>query len=45
MHRTEQHHIAWGVGFGQDQTNELKHIKMVMSGFITSWHRSWILRP
>lgn len=42
---TKQHYIVKGIGFGQDWTNGLSHIKMVMSGFITSLHRSRTFKP
>jgi hypothetical protein len=37
---TKQHYITRGIGFGQDRTSGPSHIKMVVSRFITSLHKS-----
>jgi hypothetical protein len=42
---TKQHYIARGLGFGQDWTSGLGHVKMTMLGFITSLHKSRTFKP
>jgi hypothetical protein len=42
---TKQHYIVRGIGFGQDRTNGPSHIKMVVSRFITSLHKSRTFKP
>ncbi len=44
-HLTKQHHIDGGVRFGEDRISGPNHIKMVVSGFITSWYKLGTFKP